>query len=148
MTTRYRLIYRGSRSGMFYSVDKTTGKRSSLETNDKAEALGKIAAMNQASQQPAMNLSLAKIYLRHGDPLVAERTWQTVLDEIIRTKTGENQKRWVPQSCLPDFRVVLVLMAAVHHKARLRRCMSYTKCADSPTKVRNVSKPVLNACRA
>jgi len=27
-------------------------------------------------------------------PQVANRTWQTVLDEIIRTKTGENQIRW------------------------------------------------------
>ena len=95
MTTRYRLIQRGSRGGMFYSVDKNTGKRSSLETNDRAEALGKITALNQAAQQPAMNLNLDKIYLRPGDPLVAERTWQTVLDEIIRTKTAENQKRRV-----------------------------------------------------
>jgi integrase len=80
---------------MFYSVDKSSGKRTSLETNDKAEALRKIAVMNEASQQTAMNLSLARIYLRHSDPLVSERTWQTVLDEIIRTKTGENQRRWV-----------------------------------------------------
>ena len=41
-----------------------------------------------------MNLSLAKVYLRHNDPLVASRTWQMVIDEIIRTKTGENQIRW------------------------------------------------------
>ena len=27
-------------------------------------------------------------------------------------------------------------MAAVHHKPRLRRCISYTKCADSPCSVR------------
>ncbi len=41
-----------------------------------------------------MNLSLARVHLRHSDPLVATRTWQHVLDEIIRTKTGENQVRW------------------------------------------------------
>lgn len=95
MTTRYRLIHRDSRGGTFYSVDKTTGKRSSLETNDKAGALRKIAAMNEAAQQTAMNLSLARIYLPHSDPLVGKCTWQTVLDEIIQTKSGENQSRWV-----------------------------------------------------
>ena len=42
-----------------------------------------------------MNLSLARVYLRHSDPLVSVRSWQTVMDEIIRTKTGENQKRWI-----------------------------------------------------
>ncbi len=51
--------------------------------------------MNEAGQQPAMNLSLARVYLRHSDPLVSTRTWQTVLEEIIRTKTGNNQTRWM-----------------------------------------------------
>jgi integrase len=37
---------------------------------------------------------LARVYLRHSDPLVSTRTWQHVMDETIRTKTGENQIRW------------------------------------------------------
>jgi integrase len=94
MNARYRLIYRGHRGGMFYGVDKTTGKRTSLKTTDKAEATRTIAAMNEAGQQPAMNLSLARVYLRHSDPLVSARTWQTVFEEIIRSKSGENQIRW------------------------------------------------------
>jgi hypothetical protein len=63
-------------------------------TNQRDEAARLLAAMNEAGHQSAMNLSLAKIYLRHSDPLVASRTWQTVTDEIIRIKTGENQIRW------------------------------------------------------
>lgn|GEM_PF-6608327 len=39
MTTRYRLIYRAARSGTFYAVDKSAGKRTSLQTGDKAEAI-------------------------------------------------------------------------------------------------------------
>ncbi len=31
-----------------------------------------------------MNLSLARVYLRHSDPMVSQRTWQHVLDEIIK----------------------------------------------------------------
>ena len=30
-----------------------------------------------------MNLGLARVYLKHSDPMVAQRTWQHVLDEIV-----------------------------------------------------------------
>jgi len=38
MNTRYRLTFRGSRGGMYYCVDKTTGKRTSLQTANQDEA--------------------------------------------------------------------------------------------------------------
>jgi integrase len=92
MTQRYRKFQRAW--GMYYAFDTITGNSVSLKTKDKAKANHLLVAMNEAGQQAAMNLSLAKVYLRHSDPLVASRTWQTVIDEIIRTKTGENQVRW------------------------------------------------------
>jgi integrase len=51
-------------------------------------------ALNEAGRQPAMNLGLARVYLRHSDPLVAQRTWQHVLEEIIKLKCGPTQTRW------------------------------------------------------
>ena len=92
MKSRYRLFLR--RQSVYYAFDNLTKTFTSLKTKDKAEATRLLVAMNEAGQQPAMNLSLARVYLRHSDPLVAQRTWQTVLDEIIRTKSGENQIRW------------------------------------------------------
>jgi hypothetical protein len=50
--------------------------------------------MNEAGKQPAMNLSVARVYLRHSDPMVSVRSWQNVLDEIIGLKTGPTQARW------------------------------------------------------
>ena len=79
MKTRYRLIHRGHRGGKFYAVEKATGKRTSLQTTDKDEAARLLAAMNEAGHQPAINLSLARVYLKHSDPLAAVRTWQHVL---------------------------------------------------------------------
>jgi len=38
---------------------------------------------------------MARLYLSAANPQAATRTWQTVMDEIIRTKTGVNQERWV-----------------------------------------------------
>jgi hypothetical protein len=81
--------------GVYYLKNKITGQQESLKTKDKVEASRLLVAMNEAQQQAAMNLSLAKVYLRHSDPLVASRTWQHVLDEIIRTKIGSNQERWI-----------------------------------------------------
>jgi len=41
-----------------------------------------------------MNLGLARVYLKHSDPMVSQRTWQHVLDEIIKLKSGPTQYRW------------------------------------------------------
>jgi integrase len=92
MKLRYRLFLR--RKSVYYAFDDTTKTFTSLKTKDKAEANRLLMAMNEAGKQPAMNLSLARVYLRHSDPLVSTRTWQNVLDEIISLKTGPTQARW------------------------------------------------------
>jgi integrase len=93
MTQRYRKFKRAW--GTYYAFDTVTGNSVSLKTKDKAEAARLLVAMNEAQQQAAMNLSLAKVYLRHSDPMISTRMWQHVFDEIIRTKTGSNQERWI-----------------------------------------------------
>ena len=92
MKLRYRLFLR--RKSVYYAFDDTTKTFTSLKTKDKAEAGRLLVALNEAGKQPAMNLSLARVYLRHSDPMVSVRTWQNVLDEIIGIKTGPTQARW------------------------------------------------------
>ena len=92
MKNRYRLFLR--RKSVYYAFDNTTKTFESLKTKDKAEAERLLLALNEAGKQPAMNLGLARVYLRHSDPMVPERTWQHVLDEIIKLKTGPTQYRW------------------------------------------------------
>ena len=94
MTTRFRLIYRGIRGGMFYCVDKITGRRTSLKTTDKDAAQQVIDAKNQAERQPVLNLHIAKAYLAGTDNGMATRTWQNALDALINTKLDANQHRW------------------------------------------------------
>lgn len=83
---RYRLFLR--RKSVYYAVDDTTKTFTSLKTKDKAEANRLLMAVNEAGKQPAMNLSLARVSLRHSDPTVTPRTWQNVLDKINAIKTG------------------------------------------------------------
>ena len=82
------------RKSVYYAFDDTNKTFTSLKTKDKTEAERLLMAMNEAGKQPAMNLSLARVYLRHSDPMVSTRTWQNVLDEIIALKTGPTQTRW------------------------------------------------------
>jgi hypothetical protein len=73
MKTRYRLTYRGNRQ-MFYCVDETTGKRTSLTTTDRDEAQQIVEAKNNSERQPVLNLQIAKAYLAGTDNGIATRT--------------------------------------------------------------------------
>jgi hypothetical protein len=100
MKTRYRLMRRGLRGGIFYCVDTQTGKRVSLNTSDEDAACQLVEARNQAERQPAINLQIAQVYLLHGDAALAARTWQHVMDQMASAKSGETLRRW--QSAMRD----------------------------------------------
>jgi hypothetical protein len=76
------------RAGVYYSEDTTTKKQISLRTKDEAEALTLLPSKNEAHRQPVLNLHIARTYLTAADPEVAKRTWQALMDEMTRTKTG------------------------------------------------------------
>ena len=92
MKRQYRLFQRNT--GIFFIQNNITGKQESLKTRDKTAALRIFNAKNEAHEQPAINLQIARAYLMGSDPLVAKRNWQHVLDEIIKIKTGPTQVRW------------------------------------------------------
>ena len=91
MKLRYRLFLR--RKSVYYAFDDTTKTFTSLKTKDKAEANRLLMAMNEAGKQPAMNLSLARVYLRHSDPLVTTRTWRGDSKNYHRLESSLN--RWM-----------------------------------------------------
>lgn len=82
------------RSGVYYSQDSTTGTQVSLRTKDEAEAVTLLNAKNEATRQSGMNLQIAQVYLQHGDPTLAKRTWQDVMEAMAPLKTGPTLIRW------------------------------------------------------
>ena len=68
MKERYRLFLR--RKSVYYAFDNTTKTFQSLKTKDRSEAARLLVALNEAGKQPAMNLGLARVYLKHSDPMV------------------------------------------------------------------------------
>jgi integrase len=96
MKERYRLFLR--RKSVYYAFDNTTKTFQSLKTKDEAEAERLLVALNEAGKQPAMNLSLARVYLKHSDPMVSQGDiaalkgedvdWANNTVSFFRKKTG------------------------------------------------------------
>ena len=80
---------------MYYCVDKTTGKRTSLNTTSKDEARQLIEARNNAERQPVLNLQIAKAYLAGTDSGIKTRTWKDAIEALTNTKQGANKERWL-----------------------------------------------------
>jgi integrase len=93
MKPRYRLFRR--RSGIFFLEDCVSRQQESLRTKDKDDARRLFAAKNEAHQQPALNLQIARAYLMAIDPAIGTRTWQHAMDVIVSGKEGETQRRWL-----------------------------------------------------
>ena len=96
MKARFRMVKYNHRGGTFYSVDRVTGARDSLETKDKERAQELLSAKNEAARESTFNLQKARIYFNASDPAVRTRTWQDALDAAIASKEdgSENRYRW------------------------------------------------------
>ncbi len=116
MKNRYRVFRRGW--GTFYCEDLVTKKQTTLGTRDKDEAFRLVAAKNETEEAPAFSLHLARVYWKAGDPAAAQRTWQHVMDEIPKLKTGETQHRWltaIKDKALGSIRNMVVLETQAEH---------------------------------
>ena len=80
--------------GVFYLKDRLSGVQTSLKTKNKVEAQRLLHARNEAQAQPQMNLSLARVYMNAADPALSKRTWQEVMDCIVRQRTDSTKERW------------------------------------------------------
>ena len=80
MKCKYRLFQRNN--GIFFIQNNSTGRQESLRTRDKEAARRIFNAKNEAHQQPAINLKIARAYLMASDPAFMQRTWQNVMDQI------------------------------------------------------------------
>src|SRR6266480_1843625 len=92
MKQRFNLYRRSN--GVFYAEDTTTRKQESLGTRDENEAAALLHSKNEAFRQPVLNLQIARAYLTAGDPEIPKRTWQFVMDEVAKLRSGPTKDRW------------------------------------------------------
>jgi hypothetical protein len=91
MRKQFRMFRRGN---VFWCQNNLTGKQETLRTKDRTAAERLMHAKNEAHQQPVINLQIARAYLMVGDPEIGKRTWQFVMEEIVKLKRDETQRRW------------------------------------------------------
>ena len=99
MKQRYRL-YKRKKGGRYYVHDEVTGKQDSLHTTDRTTAIRLFHSRQEAEQQPAVNLQIARAYLAASDKQIATRNWQFVMDELVKLKKDQTQDRW--QTAIKD----------------------------------------------
>lgn len=88
MKKKFWLCQRGP---VFYLLEAETGRRTSLRTTDSSEAEQIVRARNDAANQPALGLAMARAYLSSTHPKLAERTWQAVLEEFCSRGQPQTQ---------------------------------------------------------
>jgi integrase len=117
---RYRLFQRSN--GLFFVEDRVTGKQASLRTRDKVAAQRIFNAKNESHQQPAINLQIARAYLMAVDPLVANRSWRLVMEEIVKFKQGSTLQRWqtaIRDKAFDSIRDLALLETQAEHLLRV-----------------------------
>lgn len=91
MRQKYRMFLRGT---VYWTQDNESRKQETLRTKDRAEAERLLNVKNEAHRQPIINLQIARAYLMVGDSQAATRTWGQVMEEILKLKHGDTQRRW------------------------------------------------------
>jgi integrase len=94
MKQRFRLVQLGSRDGAFYCKDIITGSRTSLKTKNRADAERLVLHKNEALRHPLLNRKIGMAYLAGTDSAITKRTWQDVMEDIIKDKQGPTLRRW------------------------------------------------------
>ena len=96
MKSPYRIYIRDKSLGgkVWWIQNTTTGDRESLGTKDKLEAQSILAIRNQPHKSASFHLNSARNHLSESKMKGANRTWQMVMDAIIKSKHGSTKIRW------------------------------------------------------
>lgn len=117
---RFQLIRRSS--GMFNVHDAFTGKRESLHTRKRADAIRLVHARNEAVAAGMVSLQMARAYATAADPAMATRTWNDVMTSLLVGKDGPNldryERAWRDTALVPLLKLVLIETRPEHlHRA-------------------------------
>ena len=117
---RFQLIRRSH--GIFNVFDAHTGKRESLHTRKRADALRLIHARNEAAAAGMVSLQMARAYATAADPAMATRTWADVMTAVLVGKDGPNldryERAWRDTALVPLLKLVLIETRPEHlHRA-------------------------------
>jgi hypothetical protein len=96
MSNHYRIYIRGKHSGgkVWWIQNNKTGKRESLRTTSKNDALEMLLLRNRPCELAAHHAQIARTHLLLSNAQDASRTWQSVMDAAAVKKSGNTKIRW------------------------------------------------------
>ena len=92
MNDHYRLYRRSN--GVYYLEHAKTRRQQSLRTKCPDQANSLLLAHNQAIEQPALNMALAKAYFSGRSPKLMTRTWDDLFKEMAARYHGPTRIRF------------------------------------------------------
>lgn len=92
--------------------DNITGKRESLKTTSKAEALEMLLLRNRPFHDAGFHSQMARTHLLVSNPENANRTWQSVMDAAAEGKSGSTKIRWQRACASKPFNHIRSLIVA------------------------------------
>ncbi len=104
MADQFYLFRRGN--GRYYAQDRISKRQTSLNTSNASQAKRLIAAKNQASEMPALNMAMARAYLTAKSPELVNRTWADVMHDLELSYSGSTLLRWGKVIKSPPFRLL------------------------------------------
>ncbi|PAW77871.1 MAG: hypothetical protein B9S32_09735 [Verrucomicrobia bacterium Tous-C9LFEB] len=104
MADQFYLFRRGN--GRYYAQDRISKRQTSLNTSNASQAKRLIAAKNQASEMPALNMAMARAYLTAKSPELVNRTWADVMRDLELSYSGSTLLRWGKVIKSPPFRLL------------------------------------------
>jgi integrase len=122
MNTKQRYTVFRRPWGVYYCEDHVTGQQTTLKTRDKDEAYRLVAARNEHAEAPAFSRHLARVYWNASDPVAAKRTWQFIMDELVKLKLDSTQDRWrvaIKDKAFDSLRHLVVLETRPEHFLRV-----------------------------
>lgn len=97
MKMRYRKFLRGKTWWVQDSQPQPNGKpgkQTTLRTKNEGEAERLLATMNEPYRFAVFNLQMARTHLQMSNPEINQRTWQQVMDAVVKTKQGPTKIRY------------------------------------------------------
>ena len=117
MKNRYRVFRRGW--GTFYCEDLVTKQADHPQDPRQGRSLPPRRRQERNRGRARRSACIWRGFIgRPGDPAAAKRTWQHVMDEIPKLKTGDTQHRWltaIKDKAFDSIRNMVVLETQAEH---------------------------------
>jgi integrase len=129
MQKKFKMFRRSN--GIYYSEELPSHRQITLGTKDKIEAKALIASKNQAENQPALNMAMARIYLSAKSPEFLTHTWGELVQRMADGYSGPTAVRWKKFQISPPLQIIMNLPIYLTEASHFLAVLDHKKAGTS-----------------